>query len=94
MNTSDDITGSYPILKENNPNREYVMVDVLFNFAGIMHPKLITNQYGRVDVVIEVEDCRNAFTKDKTASGLRYTCLTNMSKVALFFCNGVWFLEK
>lgn len=49
MKPHDDIPGSYPISQEGNPNRDYVMVDVLFDFAGIMHPKRITNQYERVD---------------------------------------------
>ena len=72
----------------------YVTVTALFTEDGIMMPREIIWEDGRVYQIDRLTDCRRCASLKVGGVGLRYTCMIRGQQKYLYYEeNGKWFLE-
>lgn len=79
---------------EKRAEKVYVPVTVLFTEDGIMIPREIIWEDGRIYQIDRLTDCRRCASLKVGGIGLRYTCLIRGQQKYLYYEeNGKWFLE-
>lgn len=76
-----------------NPYKINVAVEVLFDEAGVMHPKTIIWEDGRRFEITSISDIQRAASLKAGGNGIRYTCRIGLVDRYLFYEGPQWFVE-
>ncbi|SEA21542.1 hypothetical protein SAMN02745687_02168 [Lachnospiraceae bacterium NK3A20] len=84
-----------PEVRKENPYKVYVGVTADFTEDGMLTPKSIRWEDGRVYEIDRVRSVQRMASRKAGGAGLRYECRIQGSSVGLYYeGNGLWFVER
>lgn len=92
---SDDETERRDDNAAEDPDKVYVAVNADFSPRGVLIPRMITWENGRVYMIDRVLSMERRSSRKEGGAGMRYHCQIGRNSMLLYYeTHGRWFVER